>query len=78
LYNYLLIIQIVPTESAVVPGVQNAEAVGMHKNHRTMVRFSAASDQDYQAVATRILLMTETASTRVPKKWDTWSKMQGK
>ena len=68
---------IVPTHSAVIQGVPDAEAIGIKKNHRAMVRYEASTDDDFQTVSTHILFMCRTAWRHVRTNWDSWKRIQG-
>ncbi|KAF8526899.1 hypothetical protein BU17DRAFT_39960, partial [Hysterangium stoloniferum] len=48
---------IVPKHSAVVPGMVDAEAVGLNKDHSGMIKFDSPDDGDYWTVSTTIELM---------------------
>lgn len=60
-----------------VPGAVDAEAIEIRKNHVTMVMFQNESDDDFQAVAGHIGLMTEKAKDKVVSNWAHWNEIKG-
>jgi hypothetical protein len=64
--------QVVPPWSAIVPGTVNADTVEIRKNHRTMVQFNSASDNDFITIATYLFIMSEKAPVRIQSNWEEW------
>jgi len=64
--------QVVPPWSAIVPGAINADSVEIRKNHRTMVQFSSASDNDFITIATYLSIMSEKAPPIIQSTWGEW------
>src|SRR5580700_173353 len=44
----------------------------IRKNHRTMIQFSSASDNDFITIATYLLIMSERAPSRIQSNWEEW------
>lgn len=53
--------KIVPQDSAVIPGLADAEELGINKDHRGMVRFEYREDPDYVQVVYFLKKMKENA-----------------
>lgn len=60
--------------SAVVPGMINAPAIGLHKNHRDMVKFAGESDNDFKIVQRHLKKMIKDAAPAVERKWESWER----
>ncbi|KAG7124149.1 Protein SERAC1 like protein [Verticillium longisporum] len=54
-------IMVVPKASAVVPGQANAEAIVIHSNHTSMVRYLSSQDDGYKAVSEHLKIMVTDA-----------------
>ena len=66
---FITCLQMVPKASAVVPGMRDAEAVEISKDHTTLVKFRNSSDDDYQTVIGHLGLMCEAAEEKIAKNW---------
>ena len=60
-----------------MPGVTDAEAIEIRKNHVSMVKFPDESDNDFQIVAAHIDLMIEKAQDKVDSNWSHWEEIKG-
>ena len=52
-----------------MPGAVDLKAIEIRKNHVTIVMFQNKSDNDFQAVACHIGLMTEKTKDKVVNNW---------
>jgi len=72
----LMCVQIVPKYSAVMPGLARSEEIGLEANHKTMVKFTAEEDANYQKVIRRLMTMTKRAEAKVTENWARWEKQR--
>ena len=61
--------QVVPRESAVVPGAVDAEPIVIHTDHVNMVRFSSKEDKGYQTVSGHLHIMARSACNVIASRW---------
>lgn len=61
--------QIVPQWSACVPGAVNTEEVEIQKDHRNIVRFQSAADNDFRTFADHLTIMAERAPEKIDQVW---------
>ena len=52
-----------------MPGAIDAEAIPLHKDHAAMTNFESDSDEDFQAVASRLINMVEDAPATIAARW---------
>jgi hypothetical protein len=67
----MLTLKVVPRTSAVVPGAVDAKIIGIHADHRDMVRFASKQDASYKTVSGHLRIMTGNACEVVRLRWDT-------
>lgn len=60
-----------------MPGVTDAEAIEIRKNHVSVVKFPNESDNDFPTVAAQIDLMIEKAQDKVDSNWSYWEEIKG-
>lgn len=60
--------QLVPRTSAVVPGMVNAEAIGLDKDHVDMCKFSSWDDGDFNIIYGHLQQMIKKAPAEIAKK----------
>lgn len=65
----ILLQQLVPRHSAVVPGAVNVEPIPLHKNHINMARFEDENDQDFKVTLSCLTEMVDAAPAVVARKW---------
>ncbi|KAN0104171.1 hypothetical protein V8E51_009916 [Hyaloscypha variabilis] len=65
-------IMVVPPWSAIVPGAINADSVEIRKNHRTMIQFNSANDNDFITITTYLSVMSEKAPPIIQNNWGEW------
>lgn len=63
--------------SAVVPGMRDAEAVEIRKDHTSLVKFRNSWDNDFQTVVGHLSLMCESAQDKVARNWEHWEEIKG-
>jgi hypothetical protein len=63
-------VQIVPKDSAVVPGTPDAHAIALHKNHIDLVKFKSEDDHGFKAVTDQISVMVKNAGSKIKSNWD--------
>ncbi|KAL1634772.1 hypothetical protein SLS56_002174 [Neofusicoccum ribis] len=64
-----LISKVVPAWSASVPGATNVDVVEIRKNHRNMVKFRSAEDDDFTTIASYLSIMAKTCVDKIGKRW---------
>lgn len=64
---------VVPPWSATVPGATNVDLIEIRKNHRNMVRFRSARDDDFTTVADHLSIMAEKAIDKIASAWSSLS-----
>ncbi len=62
--------QVVPQESAVVPGAADAEPIAIHADHINMVRFSSKENNRYRTVSGHLRIMAENACNIIASRWE--------
>jgi hypothetical protein len=62
--------QVVPKASAVVLGHADAEAIAIHADHTSMVRYPSKEDAGYVTVSEHLRLMTTDATDSVKQRWE--------
>lgn len=62
-------IWVCPKASAVIPGLADAEAIAIHRDHSNMVKFTSADDDGYKKLSGHILLMVGRASIEIRTRW---------
>ena len=67
-------IQLVDQYSAVVPGMQNAESVGLNKDHVSMAKFDREDDWDFKVVASHLSEMSDAAPLQTAKIWELYER----
>ncbi|KAF8509008.1 hypothetical protein BU17DRAFT_99331 [Hysterangium stoloniferum] len=63
---------IVPKSSAVVPGMADVDAIGMHKSHSGMAKFQSIDDDDFKTISLIIQDMVQKAPPAVQSQWTTY------
>jgi hypothetical protein len=61
----------VPRDSAVLPGVANAQSAAIHANHIDMVKFASAEDPGYKVVSQHLQLWARDAPKATKARWKT-------
>jgi hypothetical protein len=61
----MLIAQVVPKASAVVPGAADAEPIVIHADHINMVKFASKQDNGYRTVSGHLQIMAENAGEAI-------------
>ena len=56
--------------SAIIPGQPNAEAIEIHKDHKTLVKMGSPKDGDFDVVSSHLFLMAEDAPEQIRIKWE--------
>lgn len=69
--------QLVDQFSAVIPGMQNAESVGLKKDHIGMAKFGDRGDWDFQTLSSHLSSMVGNAPLQVADKWDRHKRHEG-
>jgi hypothetical protein len=73
--------QIVPYESAVIPGQSGSKysmPIGLNgKDHITMVKFASAKDSAYQTLSSQLILMLQESYEGVNDRWMKWRRDLG-
>jgi hypothetical protein len=67
---YTLTVQVVPTASAVVPGVADVEPVAIAENHINMVKFLSRSDGGYEKILEYLILMVKLIQDKINARWE--------
>ncbi|KAF8064905.1 hypothetical protein FPV67DRAFT_1500662 [Lyophyllum atratum] len=62
-------IMLVPRSSAVVPGVRDAEAIAINKDHSGMSKFASSGDDDFQTVLESLRVMVKKAPQKIQREW---------
>jgi len=70
-------IKLVDQYSAVVPGMQNAESVGLNKDHSGIAKFDRQNDWDFTVVASHLSKMADAAPSEVAKNWEWYELHEG-
>lgn len=65
--------KVVPPWSATVPGATNVDLIEIRKNHRNMVRFRSARDDDFTTIADHLSIMAEKAVDKIASAWSSLS-----
>ncbi|KAL9073480.1 MAG: hypothetical protein Q9161_002901 [Pseudevernia consocians] len=65
-----LIEQVVPRESAVVPGAADTEAIVIHANHINMVKFPSKEINGYRTVSGHLRIMADEACNVIATRWE--------
>ena len=66
----VLIEQVVPRESAVVPGTLDAEPIAIHADHINMVKFLSKEDNGYRTVSGHLRIMAGNACSVIASRWE--------
>jgi hypothetical protein len=61
---------VVPKASAVVLGHADAEAIAIHADHTSMVRYPSKKDAGYVTVSEHLRLMATDATDSVKQRWE--------
>ena len=69
-------IQIVPKWSAVVPGTPDAAELGISQDHRQMIKFPSAEDQDFKKLSRVLVSMTQKAKVKIENNWDSAGRLK--
>ncbi|KAM0799509.1 hypothetical protein BDR22DRAFT_963873 [Usnea florida] len=67
---------IVPKWSAVVPGTPDAAEFGISQDHRQMIKFPSAEDQDFKKLSRVLVSMTQKAKVKIEKNWDSEGRLK--
>lgn len=67
--------QVVPRESAVVPGAADAEPIVIHADHVNMVKFASEEDNGYKIVSGHLRIMAQSASYVITSRWEEESRV---
>jgi hypothetical protein len=67
-------IQLVDRYSAVIPGMQNAESIGLNKDHVSMAKFDRYDDWDFTVVASHLSDMADAAPLQTAKIWESYER----
>jgi hypothetical protein len=70
-------LQLVPKSSAIVPGMVNAEANILYKDHVGMAKFEHAGDGDLQTLSLHLSWMVQTAPPKVEERWERYKRHEG-
>ena len=71
----LLIVQVVPQASAIVPGASDAEPIVIHANHVNMTKFASAEDHGYEKVSGHLQIMSRDANNVIVSRWEEESRV---
>jgi hypothetical protein len=65
--------KIVPKTSAAVPGSVNVEAVGLNRDHKTIVKFTGTDDPEYERVRAYLeIFLGQEQTQKVTQRWEAW------
>ena len=53
-----------------VPGTPDAAELGISRDHRQMIKFPSAEDQDFKKLSRVLVFMTQKANVKTEKNWD--------
>lgn len=68
-FGLIILDQVVPKASAVVPGALNAEPIAIPADHINMTKYRSEDDGGYQKVSGNLFLMVRESSAKVQKIW---------
>lgn len=68
-FGLILIHNVVPKPSAVVPGALDAEVIAIPADHVHMTKYRSEDDGGYKKVSGNLFLMARESSTKVEKNW---------
>jgi hypothetical protein len=60
----------VPTSSAVVLGVVDAEPIAIYADHRNMVKFASRADPGFETISGHLQGMAEAAPAKAQARWE--------
>ena len=66
--------QVVPKDSATIPGIKNDLVVALSKDHYGLVRFESADDPDFRTVVRALILELRKSSKPINDRWAEWRK----
>lgn len=61
-----------------VSGTVNAESVGLHKDHNSLVKYGSEGDRDFSIVANYLSQMAQTAPQEIEGRWTMCHQREGK
>jgi len=70
-------LQLVSRSSAVVPGIVNAEAIAINKDHVGIAKFASSNDEDFQTICGHLNSMVSMAPQRITEKWSLDKRHEG-
>jgi hypothetical protein len=62
--------------SAVLPG-DESESIGLHADHRTMVRYSSRNSSSYEMVVGHLVRSARSASESIANNWANYDDLRG-
>jgi len=66
--------QVVPKDSATIPGMKNDLVVALSKDHHGLVRYESADDPDFKTVVRALILELRKSSKPINDRWAEWRK----
>ncbi|GLB39606.1 hypothetical protein LshimejAT787_0701160 [Lyophyllum shimeji] len=69
-------IMLVPRSSAVVPGVRDAQAIAINKDHSGMSKFASSEDDDFRTVLESVRGMVRKAPDKIKGEWQRYKKIE--
>ena len=57
--------------------MQNAESVGLHKDHVGIAKFDDLDDPDFKIVSSHLLEMANAAPAKIAENWQRYEKHEG-
>jgi hypothetical protein len=66
--------QVVPKDSATIPGMKNDLVVALSKDHHGLVKFESADDPDFKTVVRGLILELRKSSKPINDRWAEWRK----
>jgi hypothetical protein len=70
----LTILEVVPRDSAVIPGQTNTQPTGINKNHSELVKYTSENDPDFVTVSNALILETRASFKRINDNWANWKR----
>jgi hypothetical protein len=61
--------QVVPKDSATIPGMKNDLVVALNKDHHGLVRFESADDPDFKTIVRSLILELRKSSKPINDRW---------
>ena len=66
----IILLQVVPKNSACIPGAAGAARIAIFSDHTNMVKFKSAEDEGFKKVSEELSIMLKKALRKLEENWE--------